>query len=826
MKTNYRGSSPLTRGMIATSSLLALLVSWPGGIAQAQQKTMRVSQAPALLTLNIPAQSLNSAILAFADKAGVQVFYDTARVQGLRSGGARGQFTPEQGLARILTGTGMSYRFTGANSATISAGSPAEANTLEQGGATELKPITVRATSTTSDSFTDMPNPSTVIGSKTPLTQREIPQTISVVTQQKIQQQNVQTLNEALQRAPGVTVLQSDSSRYQYYARGFPIGSIQVDGLPTSTNPNLSQTSSTGAPNLAMYDRVEILDGPAGLYNGFGSPGGVVNLVRKRAPYQFSASTELSVGSSGERKALFDVGGPINPEGTVRGRIVGDVLNGDLVQDGTWKKDRAIFGTIEADLTPQTLLRLGASYSRRTDHDTWVGSPIYSNNTPVGDRSHYFGSDWNKDIYETTDVFASLEHTFDNDWKLQFTGDYSYLKNSILQTDIYTLVDPATDLATIGSGKKDGSESNKSFDVFASGPVELLGRNHQFTIGANYSRMDEHQTTYYGAGGDDFNSQVIDVFDFNYAKPVWLGLPTDTDENRTKTSQFGIYGNTRLSITDPLTVILGGRVTWWRSDFEPDAVYNYDNYDATHDRYDGKFTPYAGVVYKLNETYSAYGSYSSIFQPQTERSSNNAVIDPIEGQQYEVGVKGEYFGGDLVASAALFQINQKNRAVLDPNFPFDAFYVAQGKARTRGIDLRLSGQIADGLTIFGGYTYNNSKYLDADSTDDFGSNFSQIAPTHLFKIWTNYRLPDRLNKWEVGAGLNVTSELYAETRTGRLTQPGYITVDARIAYNVSDKVSIALNGTNIFDRQYFQPASHSVKWGDPAKVMLTLRAKY
>ncbi|NEI72441.1 TonB-dependent siderophore receptor [Rhizobium lusitanum] len=740
----------------------------------------------------------------------------------------RGSMSTAQAIATLLAGSGLQYSFTNSNTVTI-LGATQVGNGATTTDATTLAPIVVqgnRASSETSDPYASQPNPSTEIGSKEPLTQREIPQTLSTVTQKQIREQSAQSLNEVLEKTPGVTVLQSDSSRYQYYARGFPISNIQVDGLPISTNPNLSQTSSTGAPNLAMFDRVEVLDGPAGLYNGFGSPGGAINLVRKRAQYEFSASTELGIGSEGGRHGVFDVGGPLNPDGTVRARFVGDFSNEDLTQATTWKKDRSFYGTIEADLTPDTLLRLGASYGKRTEHTTWVGSPLYTDLTPVGNRSDYFGSDWNRDSYEATDVYASIEHKFDNDWKIKFSSDYSYLKNSITQTDIYTLVDPTTNLATIGSNRKDGSESNKSLDLYATGPYSLLGRTHQLTIGANYARMDEHQTTYYGAGGDDFNSQVIDVFNFIYAKPVWLGLPTDTDEGTTDTTQYGIYGNTRISLTDSLTAILGGRVTWWNSDFGPDAVYNYDGYTSTSDRYNGRFTPYAGLVYKLNDTYSLYGSYSTVFQPQSDRDSSNQVIAPIEGDQFEAGVKGEFFGGDLIASAAVFQITQKNRAVLDPSFPLDAFYLAQGKARTRGIDLRVSGEVADGLTVTAGYTYNNSKYLDEDSSDSIASNFSQIAPTHLFKIWGNYRLPGQFDKWEVGAGLSATSELYYERPTGKITQPGYVTIDARVAYNFNDKVSLNLNGTNIFDRQYFQPANHSVEWGEPAKVMLTLRAKY
>ncbi len=687
-------------------------------------------------------------------------------------------------------------------------------------------PRTAQGGSGTSDPYAGMVNPPTTVGSKTPLAQREIPQTLGVMTQAQIQQQNIQTLDQALQYTPGVTVLQSDSDRYQFYARGFPISSLQIDGLPVVMNPNLSQTSSTGAPNLTAFDRIEVLDGPAGLYNGFGSAGGAINLVRKRAPYELAASAEARLGTFDTRGALIDIGGPLNAERTVRARFVADLQNQDLTQHTTWRRDQSFFGTVEADLTPDTLARFGASHSERTQHSVWQGSPVYMGNIVVPSRSTYFGADWNRGAYDATDVYASVEHKFDNGWLLKGAGDYTCYKSQIIQSDIYTFVNPANNLATIGSNNKQGYESNKSFDVFASGPFQLLGREHQLTLGVNYTSMNEWQRTKYGPDGDDFNSRIVNVYNIFYPYPVWLGLPTDTDANKTNTSQVGLYGNTRLRITDDLTAIVGGRVSWWKSDFIPDAVYNYDNYAPTHDTYNAKVTPYGGLVYKLNDTYSVYGSYSTIFQPQTLYDAAGKLIPPLEGIQYEAGIKGEYLDGKLNTSLALFQVTQKNRAALDPNYPLDSFYIAQGKARTRGVDVRVSGQLAEGWTLNAGYTYNDSKYLDKDSFDTQSSAFSQIAPMHIFKLWTNYRLPGPYDRWQVGAGINATSSLYYENTYGRLTQKGYFTADARVSYAFTEKVSLNLNVTNIFDKEYFAPLRRSVFWGDPRRVTLTLRGSF
>ena len=196
----------------------------------------------------------------------------------------------------------------------------------------------------------------------------------------------------------------------------------------------------------------------------------------------------------------------------------------------------------------------------------------------------------------------------------------------------------------------------------------------------------------------------------------------------------------------------------------------------------------------------------------------------MEGEQYEVGVKGSYLDGRLQTSAALYQVTQTNRAL--PTNDTSQYFEAAGKARSRGLDLRASGQITPGWTVMAGYTYNDSKLLDEASLDTSASAFSQIAPRHLFRVWSNYRLPGDLSRWEVGGGINATSKLYGGTNDAKITQGGFYTADARLAYKIDEHMTVALNATNLFDRRYITPMTQGALFGEGRRVALTLRANF
>lgn len=784
--------------------------------AHAQQVASdRPAQAPAPRSYDIPAGPLQAVLARFSAEAGVYLAGATELVDGKHSPGLKGRFGATDGLAALLAGTGLRAVANSQGQYVLTAAPPAN-------GVATLPAIAVSGAAV--DPVAQRLNPPTTVASKIPLSQREIPQTISVITQQQIQEQNLQSLDEAMKRTPGVMVLQSDADRVQYYSRGFPISSMVVDGLPVVMNSDMSSTAGTNAPSLAMYERVEVLDGPAGLYGGFGSVGGVISLVRKRAPSEFAASLSTTAGTRDNFGAQADIGGPLNASGTVRGRFVASAQRKDLELDSTWRKDQSYYGTLEADLSANTLLRTGVSYSQRDSNVGWADkAPLYDDYSVAGGRNDFFGASWNHDRYATTNVFASLEHKLGQDWKVTATGSFDHNTARVLSGELFGIVDKATNTANFGTTNTDYYEDNQSYDLNATGKYTLLGRQHDVVIGANYSHMYNYGTSYYGTDSL-FNFQTIDIWNYSYAKPSWSGSPEHTSKGAVVQSQYGLYGNTRFHVTDVLTAIVGARVSWWDTRYKQDQTYNPFGNQSSSDSYKKKITPYAGLVADVDDAHSVYASYSTIFQPQALRTPSGELLKPMEGEQYEVGVKGSYLEGRLQTSAALYQITQSNRAL--PTDDTGQFFAAAGKARSRGVDLRASGQVTPGWTVTAGYTYNDSKYLDEASLDTSASAFSQIAPKHLFRVWTNYRLPGDFNRWEVGGGINVTSKLFSGTGATTVTQSGFYTADARIAYKIDPHMTVSLNATNLFDKHYYMPQSQGVVFGEGRRVALTLRADF
>lgn len=743
---------------------------------------------------------------------------------GKRRGVAARRFLARDSAARCLLSAGalaagmafsiaaQAQQSTSAAAAASSA-SDAAASPASGSASTVLPAVTVTGER---DSAADAVNPPTTVGSKTPLTQREIPQSVTVIPQQQIQQQNMQTLNDAMRAAPGVTVAQDDSERTTFYSRGFPISSWLLDGIPTTQN------LTSVAPNLAMFDRVEVLRGPDGFLNGFGSEGGAVNLVRKRAPSTYSANAELFGGTYNTVGAMVDVGGPLNAAGTLKGRVVGDVERQDLTQDSTWRRDKLLYGTLEADITRDTTVRVGASFSEMDQKALWAGVPSLSNYTFLNlPRSTYLGAPWNDNTYFNTTAFAELDQKLANGWSGRLAFNYLGSRSSILNGGVSGPIDVTTGDGFLADNKWHQTDDQESIDAVLSGPLHLFGRTHVLTVGANWQHENLRTINYYCSADNPFCSSTASIFS-SFPQPAFDGPVSD---ETTMTNQYGIYGNARISLADPLTLVVGARVSWWNSTFAPNPDANYWGDVNRHTSISGRVTPYFGLIYDINNTYSVYASYTSIFQPQTAVGIDGNVIKPLEGEQYEVGVKGEYFGGRLNTSLALFQLTEKNRALDDPRFPGEGYSIAAGKARSKGVETTISGQLTSNWSVFGGYTYTQTEYLD-NSTNLNGVAFSSIAPKHLFKLWTNYQLPGRLHRVSVGGGTYMSTGISATDGVGTLRQGGFATFDLRVGYQISKQLSAAINVTNLFDRRYFDSieSTGSAFYGNPRQLMFTLRA--
>lgn len=657
----------------------------------------------------------------------------------------------------------------------------------------------------------------TSAGTRFDLAPREIPQSISIISHQRIEDQNLDDIIDVLANTTGVTSTQSDSERTEFYARGFYIDAYQFDALPTQMVQNWSYGDS--GLDLALYDRVEVVRGATGLLSGAGNPSASVNLIRKHADSaELTGSASVNVGSWGRTRTTVDVGSALNASGTVRGRVIGSYLDTDGQMDRYNQRKTLGYAVIDADLTPDTQLSVGYDYQqKRANGATWGGFPmLYSDGSRTGyDESFNASPNWT--YWDTTSkrAFATLQHAFSNGWKFKVGATHDETKADD------KLFYPAYNDWTTGASNFDrtngtGISPSAGFynterkvtgvDGYVDGPFQLFGREHQFMAGLSYNKRDYANYGDYQVGGagktwDPFTSYLH--WTGNISEPNWN--PLALASQGTITQKAG-YAAARLSLADPLKLIIGARYTDWKSEGEND------------DREHKVTTPYAGLVYDINDTYSAYASYTEIFQPQTARDRNDRYLDPVDGKSYEVGVKGAWFDNRLNASLTVFRIEQDNVAQVtsEPILgrPGEFASIAARGTVSRGFEFEVNGELAPGWNA----TFGASRYVAKDINDaDINTNLPQTA----LKLFTSYT-PQSLQELTVGGGANWQNRIYyAVPAYGRIEQSGYALVSAFVRYRISPEFSVQANLNNLLAKKYLSQINGYGAYGDGRNGSLT-----
>ncbi|HBK47050.1 MAG TPA: ferric-rhodotorulic acid/ferric-coprogen receptor FhuE [Xanthomonadaceae bacterium] len=657
----------------------------------------------------------------------------------------------------------------------------------------------------------------TSAGTRFELAPREIPQSVSIISHQRIEDQGLDDIIDVLANTTGVSSTQSDTERTEFYSRGFYIDSYQFDNLPTQMVQNWSYGDS--GLDLALYDRVEVVRGATGLLTGAGNPSASVNLVRKHADSaELTGSVSVNVGSWGRTRSTVDVTTPLNASGSVRARVIGSYLDTESQMDRYDQHKTLGYAVIDADLTPDTQLSVGYDYQqKRANGATWGGFPmLYSDGSPTPyDASFNSATRWT--YWDTTSkrAFATLEHEFANDWKVRIGATHDQTKaNDKLFYPAYndwttgaSLFDPVTGAGISPSAGFYNTERKvNAVDGYVEGPFQLFGREHQLMAGLSYNKREYANYGDYQAGGpglpwDPFGSYLDWTGDIS--EPNWN--PLSLASEGTITQKAG-YAATRLSLADPLKLILGARYTDWKSEGE--------GADRSHK----VTTPYAGLVFDIDDTWSTYAAYTEIFQPQTLKNREGSYLDPVDGKSYEVGVKGAWFDNRLNASLAVFRIEQDNvgQATGEPvqGSENEFAYVAARGTVSRGFELELNGELAPGWNA----TFGASRYVAKDINDsDINTNLPQTA----IKLFTSYT-PQSLTALTVGGGANWQNRIYYPVPAyGRIEQGGYALVSAFVRYRISPEFSVQANLNNLLDKEYFSQINGYGAFGDGRNGSLT-----
>lgn len=753
----------------------------------------------------IPAGPLGKALTQFGVQAGVTISFDTEQARHLSSTGLNGSYTVEDGLARLLANSGMHAERQGNGGYVLVAN--AEQGALQL-GATQVTTNQLGTVTEGTGSYT----PGTIAtATRLVLTPRETPQSISVVTRQAMDDFGLNSIDDVMRHTPGITVSTYDSERTNYYSRGFSINTFQYDGIPTLRDAQYSAGQTL--TDMALYDRIEVLKGATGLLTGAGGVGGTLNLIRKKPTADFQGSIELGAGSWDNYRSQIDVSGPLTETGNIRGRAVAAYNDKHSFLDHYSRKTSVFYGILEADLDEDTLLSIGADYQ---DSDpkgsSWTGSRmIFDAEGKELDlpRSFNNGPTWGSWAQYTRTAFATLEHSFSNGWVAK--GQYNHQINAY-HAPLGALSQDSGNQSSLFARKYVGETTSDSLDAYATGPFELFGREHELVLGQSVATSTWKNKAYNALFASGTNSADFYTWDGNIPEPAWVKY-RDFDQT---TRQTGSYLTSRFSVTDEMHLLLGARLA------------NYQVTGNSKSKESGKLVPYAGLTYDLNDNFTAYTSYTEIFQPQTDyRDRNDKMLEPDEGKNYEVGIKGEFFNGALNTSLAYFEVHETNRPELDTSpgaaLINDSPYYGT-KSKTKGYEAEISGELATGWQLQAGYTHKIAR-------DDNGKKIATWEPEDQINLYTTYKLTGSLDKLTLGGGARWQSEgwksitNYGLRRTEVLTQDPYWLVDLMARYQITENLSATLNVNNVFDKNYYTNIGFydSAYPGDPRNMMVTTR---
>lgn len=764
-------------------------------------------------------QALGAALNQLSRQTGVQVFAAGDVVAGLQAPAVSGQLSAGEALARLLAGSGLVAEASGngfvirqAPVGDITLSEVAVSASAETGGG-------AAAITEDSGSYTTR---SMQTATRLPLSIRETPQSVTVVSRQRIEDQGMTSITDVVRNAPGLFLNSTDGpGRPDFRSRGFSVDTVMYDGMPSRFQGWVVGSQA----NLAMYDRVEVVRGATGMVTGSGTPSAAINLVRKRPTADTRVTLTGSAGSWENYRGELDAGGALNDSASLRGRVVASYQDAQSFRDDE-KHDHGLFyGVLEADLGERTNLMVGVSHQDDSTNNFWGGLPLDAEGRHLGlPRSTLPGNDWERKNQRVNTAFGELSHRFDNGWKLRFAAMKAWQDAIFMGTYLQR-----NDLTGLGHAayRADYDEDQSAYDGYASGPFQLLGREHELSVGV--SRRQTELATH-GYGGTKLITSGIDLWTWDpgsVPKPEFVYSGT----TRNVTTQEGVYVASRLNLADPLKLIVGGRLDW----------YDYDNRSGSGDyKVTRNLTRYAGLIYDVDARHSLYASYTDIFTPQTSKGTDGNVLKPIVGENYEVGVKGEYFDGALNASASVFRIDQKNRAkLLDdqgacPTYPASSCYEAAGLVRSEGFELEVQGAVTPDWQVSAGYTFSEVEYVKDTNPANEGRPFATYLPKRMFKLATSYNLPGPLNAWRVGGSLYHQSSMYHDDSYNgvdyRIRQGGYTLVDVLLGYRVNKHLDLQLNVSNVFDKHYYSSIAGGIKWapydtyGDPRKFLLT--AKY
>lgn len=639
---------------------------------------------------------------------------------------------------------------------------------------------------------------------KLELTPRQTPQSISTITGAQLQDFKLSSVNDALKYTTGIQVQEVETDRTYYSARGFDITNFQYDGIGVP----FVYGNVEGDLDTAIFERVEVIRGANGLMSGTGNPSATINFVRKRPTLAPQARVDLTVGSWDKRRIDVDVSGALTDSGNVRGRMVYANENKNSYLDRYSREKNIFHGVVEVDLADSSLFTLGHSLQKsEADSPMWGALPLNFSDGSATDysRATSTSADWTYWDVQENRSFAELAHSFANGWQAKAVLTHVEKKADSSLFYVYGTPDRDTGLGLF-SYPSEYQDTNKQLiaDLHASGPFALAGREHELVVGGSWSKSELEDISWYDSST---GSALPPLEDWHGDYPRPLNDAGSNGSDFTDSMQ-SLYSAARWSLSDSLSLITGARVV----DVDSDGS-NYGESKSTS--YNNEVVPYAGVIYDLNEQYSVYASYSEIFDPQTKQDSSGNRLAPVEGVNYEAGIKAELLDDKVNLSLAVFRTEQDNVASVAGMSGGTTFYKGEEGITSEGYEVEVSGELLHGLQATAGYTFVDIR----DAEDRHAVTYS---PKHMLRASTTYRIPG-LEQLKVGASMSWQDE----TRNGIAEQDAYGLVNLMASYEIDRNWAVSANLNNLTDEKYLTSLYWSqAYYGAPRNASMTVSWNY
>ena len=688
------------------------------------------------------------------------------------------------------------------------------------------------------------------------------PQTIQVIGAEIIEQQQAIRLSEVLKNANGIYVSSArGGAQESFFSRGY-------DMSANNMFKNGFRYNAGSIPDISGLDKVEFLKGGSALLFGNVAPGGIVNLVTKTPQFKSGGEIAMQIGSFSYYKPSIDFYGPLSK--SIAFRINGSYENSESFRDVVKNERLYINPSLLFVINPKTQMTVQGDYLS-ADWTPDFGTGIIGKQILDLPRNTFYGSLWSNGTTKSASASALVNHNFNDNWKLNFNASFqNYDRGSYSTAQLSGL-----ETYAIPGDWNRGLTKNKNLEQIFGDQLSLQGNfntgsvKHQIFTGADWENSFATAYTF------TFNEKYVETGTKN-GQPVYgptlydtinlftfdsnnqrMDIPvTDraTQITKTDTNRFGVYFQDFISITDKFKVLAGIRWSWQEAEvstYKETAAGAGNPENAvptiTPKRLDNAFSPKAGLVYQPTKAISLFGSYSTSFTPNTGTTVDLQPIQASIIDQYEAGIKTDWFKGLLSTNVTVYQITNSNLAQMaqfkaDGSDNLDTnIKVLSGETKSKGVEIDVTAKPVEGLNIIAGYSYNDMRYTKTSGLNGSFIKGDRVArtPLNTANLSFFYTLQEGFFKGvSVGAIGNYIGDRiggwnnqYDSTRPGGIWDrevplKGYTTIDVSAGYTWK-KISILCKLSNITNElNYTVHENYSVNPIAPRQIMTSLRYKF